>query len=374
MRWAFWIAAGAIAFTYAGYPCWLRLRMLWRLRPVKRGVCEPWVSVVMVVRNEERILKKKLANLLAVEYPAERYQIVVVSDGSTDGTDAILREHASDGRVHIVLNQLPMGKAAGLNDGMDVAQGEIVVLTDARQEIEPGAIRLLVENFADAEVGCASGELMLGERRLGETDTGTGLYWRMEKAIREMESATGSVVGATGALYAVRRELAPRLGAGTILDDVLIPMEVARAGWRLVFDERARAWDTPDLGREREFGRKVRTLGGNYQLLQLAPWLMSGANPLRFEFVCHKLLRLLMPFALMVLLAASLMAHGPVYRTGFVLQLVFYGLSGAAFARLFKSGPVARAADAAGAFVMLNTAALVAFGNFVSGRRATWNR
>jgi len=374
MKWAFWIAAVVIAYTYAGYPCWLRLRTLWRLRPVKRGAWEPNVSIVMIVRNEEEFLEKKLQNVLSLDYPADRCEIVVVSDGSTDGTEAILRQHGLNPRIHAVMTALPEGKASRLNDAMVWAQGELVVFTDVRQKIESGAIRLLVENFADHDVGSASGELMLGDPEIGEATRGMGLYWRIEKAIRELESASGSVVGATGALYAVRRHLVPTLPAGTILDDVYIPMSVVRQGLRVVFDGRARAWDKPDLGAKREFARKVRTLGGNYELLQLAPWLLSSANPMWFEFISHKVLRLLVPFALSFLLAGSLILPGPVYRIGLLLQLALYGLSLAAFARLFKSGPVARAADAAGVFVLLNTAALVAFGNFVAGRRATWSR
>src|SRR5208337_611205 len=154
--------------------------------------------------------------------------------------------------------------------------------TDARQKIESCALRRLMENFADAEVGCVSGELMLGNPETGEAGEGMGLYWRVEKKIRELESASGSVVGATGALYAVRRELLVNLPEGTILDDVYIPMQVTRQGKRVVFEPRARAWDSVNLGAEREFARKVRTLSGNYQLLQLAPWLLSGSNPIRF--------------------------------------------------------------------------------------------
>jgi biofilm PGA synthesis N-glycosyltransferase PgaC len=164
---------------------------------------------------------------------------------------------------------------------MSVAQGDIVVFTDARQKIERGAIRLLMENFADPEVGAVSGELMLGDPANGETDRGVGLYWRIEKRVRELESSAGSVVGATGAIYAVRRELVAKVPADTILDDVFIPMNVAKQGFRVLFDERAKAWDAPDLGSQREFRRKVRTLSGNYQLLQLAPWLLRGENPLR---------------------------------------------------------------------------------------------
>jgi biofilm PGA synthesis N-glycosyltransferase PgaC len=374
MKYLFWQAAGLIAYTYLGYACWLRVRMFWRSRPVQRGSFTPFVSIAMVVRNEEQVLETKLQNLRGLDYPAHRCQVIVVSDGSTDGTENILRAHGIDSRIHIVLNQLAQGKACGLNDAIDLAQGEIVVFTDARQTLEPQAVRLLAENFADPEVGCASGELMLGDAGQGESTQGLSLYWRVEKQVRKLESASGSVVGATGALYAVRRELLTRVPPGTILDDVYLPMQVVRQGKRVILDERARAWDHPDLGTEQEFSRKVRTLSGNYQLLQLAPWLLSGSNPIRLEFVSHKLLRLVVPFALVVLLGASFAIATPLYRVALILQLVFYSLSVLALSRMVKGGILARVADAAGTFVLLNGAAVVALANFVGGRRAVWTR
>jgi poly-beta-1,6-N-acetyl-D-glucosamine synthase len=370
--WIFWGSAAVIAYTYFGYPGWLWLRKSWQLKPVRRGPYSPFVSIVLVVRNEERVLERKLENLLALDYPAELIQLIVVSDGSTNGTEAILHRYARNPRVNVVLNQLSQGKASGLNDAFELAQGDIVVFTDARQEIEPGALRMLMENFADPQVGCVSGELMLGDPKKGETREGLGVYWRVEKRIRELESASGSVVGATGAFYAIRRSLLAPLPAETILDDVYLPMQVARQGFRVVFDSRSRAWDG-DLGATREFPRKVRTLSGNYQLLQLAPWLLTSANPIRFEFVSHKLLRLIAPFALAGTLAASAILHAPVYRAALVLQVAFYGLSGLAIAQV-KKGPLARMADTVLAFVVLNTAAVVAFVNFISGRKAAWIR
>jgi biofilm PGA synthesis N-glycosyltransferase PgaC len=372
MKWAFWLAAALIAYTYVGYPAWLWVRALWRGRPVLRGACTPFVSIVMVVRNEEDVLESKLKNLLELDYPQGMSEIVVVSDGSTDRTEAILRVHAPDSRVKVVLNQLSQGKAAALNDGAEIAQGEILVFTDSRQIIEPAALRRLLENFADPDVGCASGELMLGDPLRGESGEGLSLYWRTEKLVRGLESASGSVVGATGALYAVRRELMTSIPKGTILDDVYIPMHVVRERKRVVFDPRARAWDTPNLSSTREFSRKVRTLGGNYQLLQIAPWLLSGKNPIRFEFVSHKLLRLAAPIALVLLLLTPVDLHAPFYRGVLVLELLFYALSAVSLARPAQTGVLARIADAAGTFVMLNGAAVVALANFLAGRRAAW--
>lgn len=372
MKWMFWSAAALVFYTYFGYVAWLWVRARLFPRPVRRGSNQPSVSIVMVVRNEEKVLREKLRNLLELEYPEHLYDVVVVSDGSTDATETILREFSSS-RVRIVLNQLSLGKACGLNDGIQMAQGELVMFTDARQKIEPGGLRILVENFADPEVGCVSGELMLGDPAAGESAEGMSLYWLVEKKVRELEGASGSVVGATGAFYAVRRELLHSVPEGTILDDVYLPMQVVRQGKRVIFEPRARAWDRPDLGGDREFARKVRTLGGNYQLLQLAPWILSAQNPIRFEFVSHKLLRLVVPFALIVVFATSVFLPGPIYRILWFLQVTFYGMSVLAVVRL-KRGLLAQGANAALTFVVLNTAAVAAFANFIAGRKAVWSR
>jgi biofilm PGA synthesis N-glycosyltransferase PgaC len=373
MRWLFWIAAGTTGYAYVGYIMWLWVRAHLRPWPVRRGAGEPMVSVLMVVRNEEAVLSDKLRNVLELDYPAERCRIVVVSDGSTDGTEAILREYAQDPRVHVMFNQLACGKACGLNDGMKQAMGDVIVFTDARQKIERDALHWMMENFADPEVGAVSGELMLGSPEAGETSSGMGLYWRIEKRLRELEAASGSVVGATGALYAVRRELVAEVPADTILDDVFIPMKVVHHGFRVVFDPRAKAWDSPDLGSEREFRRKVRTLTGNYQLLQLAPWLLSGRNAIRFEFVSHKLLRLVVPFALMALLLTSWFPEGLFYKTAFWSQIGFYGLSILGWTR-WKLGPLSRLAATAFTFVALNAAAVAALANFVTGHKTDWTQ
>ena len=374
MKWVFWMSATFIAYTYLGYPLWLWIRSRWCRKPVRSGPYIPFLSIIMIVRNEEKVLPRKLRNLLDLNYPDESLEIVMVSDGSTDSTNQILSEHTANPRIRVILNPQQQGKAAGLNAAMSSVRGEIVVFTDARQQIEPDAIRVLVENFADPEIGCASGELMLGDPETGEAEQGMGMYWRIEKAVRELESAVGSVVGATGAIYGVRRKLLVNVPDEAILDDVYIPMHVVRRGARVIFDPRARAWDSPDQGTAREFTRKVRTLSGNYQLLQLAPWLLTSANPLRFQFLSHKVLRLVVPFALLATLLASFLTPGVFYRGAVILQLAFYTLSFLGLAHFLRRGPLARVADAARTFVLLNTAAAVAFANFAAGRKVAWER
>ncbi len=377
IKFVFWIAAALVGYSYLGYPAWLWLRSRWSPRPARRSSgpssATPTVSAVMVVRNEESVIARKLDNLLTLDYPQGNLEVIVVSDGSSDRTPAILAGYARDSRVRALMKPEPHGKAAGLNDAIQLATGEVLLFTDARQQIESGALRFLIENFADPDVGAASGELMLGDPTSGETGKGMGLYWRIEKEIRELESASGSVVGVTGAIYCARRNLIEPLPEGAILDDVLLPMQVVRQGFRVIFDSRARAWDAPYLGKGREFSRKVRTLTGNYQLLQIAPWLLSSQNAIRFEFVSHKLLRLASPFALLALLIASMFLPQPFYRATLAAQLAFYALSLAALAGV-KIGPLSRIADPARTFVILNSAALVAFVNFVTGRKAIWVR
>ncbi len=371
MKWLFFVSVSLVGYTYLGYPLWLWVRSRWHPRPVQTGPYSGPISIVMVVRNEAAVLEGKLRNLMQLNYPAGPPEIIVVSDGSTDRTKDVLSEFALAAGVRAILNQRPRGKAAGLNDAVRAAGGDLVIFMDARQEIEFDAVRLLAENFADPTIGCASGELMLGNLRSEATAAGMGLYWSIEKKLRELEALSGSMIGATGALYAVRRSLLVDLPEETILDDVFIPMHTLRQGKRAIFDSQARAWDVPDQGTQREFARKVRTLSGNYQLLQLAPWLLTRSNPALFEFVSHKLMRLLVPFALGASLFASFLIPGPLYRVALVLQLLFYGLG---VWRLVgpKHGPVARVADAALTFIVLNTAAVVAFANFVTGREIAW--
>lgn len=371
MKWVFALSLCFIVYTYAGYPLWVFLRSVWRPRPVRSGVIFPRITVVMAVRNEAQSISRKLENLLAMDYPPGQFEILVVSDGSTDSTGEILQGYASRGVRALILAQHE-GKAAALNLGVREAKGEIIVFTDARQQIERDAVRNLATNFADPEVGCVSGELMLGATGTPESGGGVGLYWKFEKLIRQWESASGSVVGATGAFYAARKESLEPLPPGIILDDVLTPLQICRRGQRVIFEPCARAWDavaTP----EREFRRKVRTLTGNYQLVQRAPWLLTRANPVRFEFVSHKLLRLFVPFALISFAASSLLIPGAVYKLAMVSQLIFYGLALLSLMRL-RMGFLARPGDAALAFLLLNAAAAIALVYFIMGKKEVWVR
>jgi len=368
MKLLFWLCFTLAGYAYFGYAIWLWLSVRLHRRPILQRPIKPSVSIVIAAHNEEANLPRKLENLRLLDYPPDRLQIVIASDGSTDRTVNILREQGS--RISPVVLPESNGKAHALNEAVKSATGDILVFLDTRQLLEPDAISELVSSFADSTVGAVSGELLLETSSRGPAHDALGIYWKIEKAVRKLESASGSVVGVTGAIYAIRRELYTEIPAGTILDDVFVPMHVVRMGKRVVFQPLAIARDRLFSEKGKEFSRKVRTLTGNYQLLRLAPWLLSPANPLLFRFVSHKLLRLLVPLLLILMLVASATSRGPFYRAGFWLQILFYAL--AAFGTLSPSTRKFKLVGIANTFVMLNAAAAIAFYNFVTGRNKVW--
>ncbi|MCL2659600.1 MAG: glycosyltransferase family 2 protein, partial [Acidobacteriaceae bacterium] len=283
MTFLFWLSLFLAAYAYFGYVLWLRLYVCLKQRPVRSQSIYLPVSIIIAARNEEDNLPRKIQNLLCLDYPKIFLQIIIASDGSTDRTAEILLEHR-DEIVPVILDT-PSGKATALNAAVTQTTGEILVFLDARQSVERNAIAELVSCFADPQIGAVSGELLLSAADGAPSEDALGIYWKIEKVIRKLESATGSVVGVTGAIYAIRRSLYQEIPRGTILDDVYVPMNVARAGKRVIFQSAAIARDQLFQEKGKEFSRKVRTLTGNYQLLRLSPWILSQANPLLFRFV-----------------------------------------------------------------------------------------
>ena len=322
----FWGMVGLIGYTYAGYPfvVWLRARV--RPHRDRRAAIEPTVTIVVVAHNEEACIESRIQNLLALDYPAERRHILVGSDGSTDETVARARRFAHDG-VHVVAFRQWRGKAAVLNQLVRRARGEIVLFADARQAFDPQVLRRLVARFADERVGAASGELMLTDSTGTPMGRGASFYWRYEKFIRVHEGRAGSTVGATGAIYAIRRTLFRPIPNDTILDDVLIPMRIVQQGYLVQFEQEARAYQAVSRTTQQEYVRKVRTIAGAFQLFAREWWLLNPfRNALWFETVSHKGLRLLLPAFHLALFAANLELWGsPVYAATFAMQLAFYG-------------------------------------------------
>ncbi|KAF0182299.1 MAG: family 2 glycosyl transferase [Nitrospirae bacterium] len=367
----FWLAAALILYTYAGYPLLLLVLTKLKKRPIMKSPIQPPVSVVLAVRNESDHIAARLRNLCQQDYPAENVEILVVSDGSDDGTDALV-ESFPDRRVKLIRVASPAGKAIAVNAGVAAAGGEIVVFADARQQFDPTVIRELAANFADPSVGCAGGELVFLNSTDSDVGAEMGAYWKYEKAVRRMESVTGSVIGASGCIYAVRRALYKPLPAGTILDDVLTPMNIVRQGHRVVFDSSASAHDVVSKDAGQEWKRKVRTLTGNWQLLSISPWLMvPGMNPVWMRFMSHKIFRVKVPFWLMCLMASSALLPAPFYQALFFAQLGCYALAGAA--ALCPTLQKTKGISFIYFFAVLNTAAVAGCWKWLRGSSAaTW--
>jgi poly-beta-1,6-N-acetyl-D-glucosamine synthase len=354
-----WISAAVIAYAYAGYPLWIYLRSRVRPHRWKQAEIHPLVSIIMAVHNGAELLREKIHHLLNLDYPAELVEVVVVSDGSDDGTNEILSA-ITDPRLIVIVCPEHQGKANALNHAIGRASGDILVFVDIRPKLERTALQQIVSNFADSSVGCVAGELCL---RIADHDAGTkavsGLYWRYEQGIRKCEAMVDSPVGVYGGFYAVRRPLATTIPEGLILDDMYQPLSIVRRGFRSVIDDRARVWDTWPKTSGAEFRRKVRTLAGNYQLMQKAPWLLGRSNRLRFQLISHKLTRLAVPVFLLILLLSSfwLRATQP-YSAIFLAQILLYGL--AVLGLIWDTPVLRRIAGPASAFVLLNAAAVVA--------------
>ncbi len=346
----FWSAVALVGWVYVGYPllvaAWAALRP--RVWHRDSGIL-PGVSIVVAARDEAARLPGRIENLLALEYPADRFEIIVVSDGLTDRTAAAVESYTHGARPAVRLIERPAeGKAAALNAGVSAARHEVLVFADARQRFARGALKALVASFADPAVGVVSGELVL-DCEAGPTESaaadGVGAYWRYEKWIRARETAVGSMLGATGAIYAMRRTAWRPLPPGTILDDVLAPMRAVLAGWRAVFEPAARAFDVAAPDTRAEQRRKTRTLAGNWQVLALEPRLLVPlANPVWIQYVSHKLGRLLVPFAMIAIVvsSAALASGSLVAQLAVLAQVVFYGLAawGARLERAQGTPPV----------------------------------
>ncbi|MDH3223058.1 MAG: glycosyltransferase [Gemmatimonadota bacterium] len=366
----FWLSATLVFWTYLGYP--MAMGALARLRPLPIGYRPrpgaPTISVVLAVRDEASRLEQRIENLVAQVGLGSRPEIIIAYNGCTDNTPLIARSLAQRYDQVVALGSPgEEGKAGALNRGVEVATGEIIIFADARQMFAADTIQRLLEPFTDPHVGAVSGRLIILETDLPAVG-GVGTYWKLESWLRDSESRSGSVVGSTGAVHAMRRSLYEPLPPGLILDDVLIPMRVVMSGSRAVRVTNAVAWDIPAPSSATEFRRKLRTLVGNLQLLRHERRLMSPAqNPLFLRFVSHKLLRLVAPLLLLTMLIAAIPLNEPFYRAVLAGQLLVYvlGVLGLLF-------PI-RALSLPAGFVLLNGAALAAIVKGRSDAQGVWH-
>ena len=370
----FWAGAAALFYAYAGYPAlvWLVSRL--RPRAVRRGTAEPAVTVVITAYNEERDLARKLENTLSLDYPADKLEVIVASDCSSDRTDEIARCFAPRGvRLHRQAERL--GKTAAQNAAVALARGEVILFSDATTLYRKDVLRAMAPNFADPSVGCVAGRLVYVDPSDSAVGSGARSYWGYETFLKTHESRACSLIGASGCLYAVRRAAYVPL-YNEACSDFIIATKMVEQGLRAVYEPAAVCTEETNRRAAKEFRMRVRVIAQTYTDL----WRhRSLLNPLRggfypIELFSHKVMRYLVPVFLALTLGASLAlsARAPLYAAAAAAQCAFY--AAAFFGWLLgRAGVRSRLLALPSYFVLSNAAAVVAFYKFLRGERyARW--
>jgi cellulose synthase/poly-beta-1,6-N-acetylglucosamine synthase-like glycosyltransferase len=337
----FWISLAVCVYIYFGYPALLWVLSRLRPRPVHERDVHPRTTFIIPAYNEERNIAAKIDNTLSLDYPAEQVEVLVMSNGSTDRTNEIVRGY-TDPRVRLIALEAP-GKMQALNEGARNATGEILVFTDADFLLDRHSLQVIARKFADRTVGGVCGARKPGMKRDGDaTGEGEGLYGRWDKWQKVRESEIGSVFAADGLLYAIRRELYTPITDPAQADDIAISVPVVLQGYRLLFEPNATAWENASVVAGEEFKRKVRVTNHSVRaLLNIgAPLFLSGFYSV--ELLSHKLVRHFVPFFLIPLFVSNaiLLFFRPLYLVTFVPQLLVYGL--AAMGAMTRETPLGR--------------------------------
>ena len=375
---AFWACAAAVGYTYIGYPglLWVISRLFGRPpeEPAGGDANLPSAALLIAAYNEEAVIEKRICNALAMDYPREKFQIVIGSDGSSDNT-ALLVGRCIDSRVRLLDYRQRRGKASVLNSAMAMIDAQIVLLSDANTEVDPAAARRLVRWFADPSVGVVCGRLILIDGQTGQN--GDGLYWKYETFLKRCEGNVGALLGSNGAIYAIRRELYQPIPWGTIVDDFVIPLLARlRTNCRIVYDYEAVAREETAEDVRAEFHRRARIGAGGFQSIVLLWRLLNPKHGwIAFSFFSHKMLRWLCPFFLLGSLVASLLLwHRPLYRLLLITQAGFYAAS-----LVVTVAPprlrIPRLLRFASMFSSMNAALLAGFWRWAMGRQGSmWRR
>ena len=365
----FWGAVLWVLYAYLLYPLILSL-MSASKRAVRHVAPETWphVSLVIAAHNEEAVLGEKLENSLALDYPPDRIQIIVASDGSTDATEVIAASYADRG---VVLHQVEQrgGKTQAQNEAVRLAQGEFIVFSDANSMYDVQALKRIIEPFADPAVGCVCGELRYANPDGDAAGKGEGLYWRYEQFLKRRESVLSSTLGANGAIYALRRDMFEELDAD-IISDFIMPVRVWRRGFRIVYEPDAIAEERSGGTFADEFHRRTRIIARSLRGL----WSERGVlNPLAHgwfavQMISHKLMRWMVPLAMIAAFASNALLRGIApYGLFFDVQLVLYGLAILGNLLPAQLGRLALFYIPAH-FVAINAGALLGLLRFLSGR------
>lgn len=382
MKIMFWVMLSVLLYMYIGYPL-LLIILSGLLKREKTNQVEsrisdnlPIVSLIIAAYNEEEVIEEKVKNSLALDYPSELFEIVIVSDGSDDSTNGIVNRLAERyDLINFLSYPHRQGKAHALNQGVMHSKGDILVFSDANVMYDKKAIKEIISKFFDPPIGGVCGKVLLYSS-ISQEVQGEGLYMRYERFIHKCESRIKTMIGTDGAMYAIRRELYSPLPSLAIIDDFIIAMRVAGQGYRVIYADNALAYEESASSVENEFKRKVRIFAGGYQATLI---LRSILNPFKnpfvvFGFFSHKLLRWLSPFFVFGMLLSNLiLLNNLFYICTFVFQGFFYGL--ALFGYLYPKNRTISVVYFPLYFSIINIAALFGFFRFIFGlQRVTWER
>ncbi|MFV1982144.1 MAG: glycosyltransferase family 2 protein [Thiohalomonadales bacterium] len=369
----FWSSLAFIVYTYFGYPIliWLlsRTRKITSV-DINDEFTWPEISIVIPVYNEKNNINKKIENLLSLDYPSDKLTIVLVSDGSDDGTEEF---YSTDDRIIFISYKERQGKPTALNLAVEKITTEIVVFTDIRQTLDSKALKYLVKRLVSPKIGAVSGELCHQESA-SNVGKNVGLYWLYEKWIRKSESRFNSTAGVTGALYAIHTKNYHQLRKDTLLDDFEVPMHILKKKLRVVLESQAKIYDASQEDIVGEKNRKIRTLTGNFQSFVWNKWLfIPWENPIIFQFLSHKVFRLLVPYAMLATLISSYVANEVFYIVMFGGQVLFYlvGYLGGVSKKLRNIKFISIIV----VFIGLNVSAVMALKQFLNGKvKVQWDK
>lgn len=370
----FWVAAILLAYVYAGYPLLAWLMSVLFPRPIRQGTIEPKVTVLITAFNEEAAIREKLENTLKINYPVDKIEILVASDGSTDATDAVANEFAGRG-VRLFRQEGRVGKTATQNAAVDQSMGDIILFSDATTAFGPDILRTLLPPFADGTVGCVAGRLVYVDDANTVIGRGARSYWSYETILKTAESRACSLIGASGCLYAVRKSAYTPLYPEAC-SDFLICTSIYRRGLRSVFAPDAVCFEQTNRSTATEMRMRVRVIAQTFTDL----WRNRDMlNPLEsgffaIELISHKLLRYAVPVILLALLASSalLATSSNFFAAILIMQLAFYAMATAGWL-LELNGRSLRVLAMPLYFVLANLASVVAFYKFLRGENyAHW--
>lgn len=368
--WLVLIVSAAVAlYILFGYPLLLAVVPFKPAAAVRKDLShETTVTLIMAVYNGAGHIRAKLETIRALDYPKQLLQIIVVSDGSTDETESIVREYADRGVALLVAPH--SGKAAALNLAFEQASGDLLFFTDVRQSLDPMALRHLVANFADPVVGAVTGEMRLRKGEAGE-QANMDLYWRYELWARERQTRIDSIFNTTGCIYAMRRKLAKPLRPDTLSDDAALPLGAFFAGYRVIFDAEAIAVDDPAVAGT-EFRRRFRNLAGLWQTFVRFPELFSSANRMRFHFLSHKFGRLVLPWAILFAIVGTLRLPDSSIRWPLIAAEAIFFLLALIDGFLSKGLALKRLSSPARTFLAMNAASMAGLAVFFMEPTRLW--